>query len=158
MEATAKKSAGQARVVRMLALAVVLWLATVAVPSPSHADPAWDAGVAAEMVNATRAANGLGALTPDWELQVIANRQANAMAENGYLFHTSNLGGRLSWGWWAWAENVGAGPSVEWVHGAMMNSGHHAENILNPSYNYVGVGVAYGYDGRVYVSQVFGAW
>ena len=38
-----------------------------------------------------------------------------------------------------------------------MISGYHAANILDPSYNYVGVGVAYGSDGKVYVAQVFGA-
>ena len=69
-----------------------------------------------------------------------------------------NLGDELSWGWWTWAENVGRGWSVDGLHHAFMNSSFHSSNILNSSYNYVGVGVAYGWDGRVYVAQVFGAW
>jgi uncharacterized protein YkwD len=157
MEVTVERPVQQARLVRILAVAAILALSVVAQPGRAHADPAWDAGVAADMVNETRAAHGLGWLTPDRELQILANRQANAMADSGYAFH-GNLGYHLSWGWWAWAENVGAGPSVGWIHGAFMDSWSHSATILNPNYNYVGVGVAYGSDGRVYVAQVFGAW
>lgn len=127
-------------------------------PGRAMADPAEDAGVAAGLLNASRADHGLPRLMPDRELQIVANRQANRMAEDGYIYHSGNLGGQLSWGWQAWAENVGYGPSVHWVHGAFMNSGYHASNSLGSSYNYVGVGVAYGSDGKVYVAQVFGAW
>jgi uncharacterized protein YkwD len=143
---------------RALMVALMLALAVLTVPQPAAAGPAEDAGAAAWLLNQTRADHGLSPLTPDYELQVLANRQANRMAESGSIFHTANLGGRLSWGWQGWAENVGYGPSVGWVHGAFMNSWHHSSNILNPSFNYVGVGVAYGNDGNVYVAQVFGSW
>ena len=143
---------------RTLVVAIMLVLAVFAVPQPAAAGPADDASAAAWLVNQTRADHGLGYLTPDYELQVLANRQANRMAESGSIFHTANLGGQLSWGWQRWAENVGYGPSVGWVHDAFMNSWYHSSNILDPSFNYVGVGVAYGYDGKVYVAQVFGSW
>ena len=143
---------------RTLVVALTLALAVFAAPQSAAADPAGDAGAAAWLVNQTRADHGLSPLTADYELQVLANRQANRMAESGSIFHTSNLGGRLSWGWQRWAENVGYGPSVGWVHGAFMNSWYHSANILDPSHNYVGVGVAYGGDGNVYVAQVFGTW
>ena len=42
-----------------------------------------DAGTAAWLLNQTRAEYGLHRLMPDRELQVLANRQANRMAENG---------------------------------------------------------------------------
>ena len=158
MQVIARSPERQTRLVRMMAVTAILAVAVLGAPQPAHADPAWDAGVSVDLLNETRSAHGLGRLWPDRELQVIANRQANAMADNGYAYHTSNLGGRLSWGWWAWAENVGYGPSVYWVHNAFMNSWSHSGNILDPSYNYVGVGVAYGSDGNVYVAQVFGAW
>ena len=144
---------------RALLVGVILALSVVvSLPSRAEACPAEDAGAAAWLVNQSRAEHGLDRLMPDGELQVLANRQANRMAENGYIYHSGNLGGQLSWGWQSWAENVGYGPSVNWVHDAFMNSGYHAANILDPSYNYVGVGVAYGSDGKVYVAQVFGAW
>lgn len=142
----------------MLALGVVLALCVVVHPARAGADPADDAGVAVWLVNQSRSDQGLPRLLPDRELQVVANRQANDMAASGYIYHSGDLGGRLSWGWQEWAENVGYGPSVDWIHNAFMNSRTHAPNILNPSYNYVGVGVAYGVDGKVYVAQVFGAW
>lgn len=140
---------------RLLVVALILALSVVVLPGRAAAGPAGDS---AWLVNQSRAEYGVHHLTWDHELYVVAQRQAESMADNGYIFHTGDLGGQLSWGWWAWAENVGYGPSVDWIHGAFMNSGYHAANILDPTYNYVGVGVAYGWDGSVYVAQVFGAW
>jgi uncharacterized protein YkwD len=142
----------------MLLASLLVAVAVVALPGAAVADQGWDADVSTALVNESRAAYGLDGLIPDPELQSVADRQAHRMAESGYIFHSGNLGDQLSWGWWGWAENVGYGPSVDWIHSAFMGSSHHAANILDPSYNYVGVGVAYGSDGRVYVAQVFGAW
>ncbi len=136
---------------------VALVFAVLVVPGRADAGPGGDAGYAAALVNESRAAHGLGPLTWAWDLQVIADRQAEAMAAEGRIYH-SDLGSQLGWGWWGWSENVGYGPSVGWIHGAFLNSPHHAGNMLSWSYNYFGVGVAYGRDGSVYVAQVFGAW
>ena len=143
---------------RCVVVGLVMALSVVVLPEPAVAGPADDAGTSVWLVNQTRAEYGLPGLMPDRELQILANRQANRMAEHGDVYHTGNLGSQLSWGWQSWAENVGYGPSVSWVHGAFMDSGYHSANILDPGYNYVGVGVAYGVDGKVYVAQVFGAW
>ena len=143
---------------RMLMAALVLALSVIGLPERAIAGPTDDASAAVALINESRWAAGLGGMLPDRELQILANRHANRMAESGSIFHSGDLGPRLSWGWWAWAENVGYGPSVGWVHNAFMNSWYHSSNILDPSYNYVGVGVAYGADGKVYVAQVFGAW
>ena len=143
---------------RLVVVGLVLALAVLLLPGRAMAAPADDPATAVGLINQARADYGLGGLTQDPELQALADRQANRMADAGYLFHTSRLGDRLSAGWWAWAENVGYGSSVEWVHGAFMNSDLHSANILDPTYDYVGVGVAYGSDGSVYVSEIFGAW
>ena len=142
----------------MLLVGLILAVSVMGLPRQALAGPADDASYAVALINESRGAHGLPGLMPDRELQIIANRQANRMAQSGYIFHSGDLGGRLSWGWWAWSENVGYGPSVRWVHGAFMNSSYHSSNILHSSYNYVGLGVAYGADGNVYVAQVFGAW
>lgn len=144
--------------VRALMVGMMLALSVIALPSRASADPSDDASTAMWLVNSARADYGVSPLTPDRELQVLANRQANRMADAGYAFHSGDLGGQLSWGWYAWAENVGYGPSVDWVHSAFMNSGRHAGNVLDGTFNYVGIGVAYGSDGNVYVAEVFGAW
>lgn len=143
---------------RMLMIAVIVAASVSALPGRAMAGPADDASYAVALVNETRWAQGLPELMPDRELQILANRQANRMAASGSIFHSGNLGAELSWGWWAWSENVGYGPSVGWVHDAFMNSSYHSSNILDPSKNYVGVGVAYGGNGKVYVAQIFGAW
>lgn len=143
---------------RMLVAGLLVTMSALFLPSEAGAHQAGDAAFSTDLVNASRGAYGIDRLTPDPELQAVAQRQANRMAHSGYLSHSGDLGGQLSWGWSGWAENVGYGPSVDWVHGAFMSSGHHAANILEWSYNYIGVGVAYGYDGSVYVAQVFGRW
>ena len=97
---------------RMLLVSLTLALSFLGLPRPAVAGPADDASYAVALINDTRWAHGLSGLMPDRELQIIANRHANRMAEAGYIFHSGDLGGRLSWGWWAWAENVGYGPSV----------------------------------------------
>ncbi|HUR22905.1 MAG TPA: CAP domain-containing protein [Acidimicrobiales bacterium] len=142
----------------MLVAGLLVAISALLLPGQAMADQAGDATYSTDLVNASRAAYGVNWLTPDSELQAVAQRQADRMAGSGYIFHSYDLGGQLSWGWSAWAENVGYGPSVDWIHGAFMGSGHHAANILGSSFNYVGVGVAYGYDGSVYVAQVFGRW
>jgi uncharacterized protein YkwD len=143
---------------QILLVAVVLAASVIGMPRAAVADPSDDASATVSMINDARWRYGLGGLVPDRELQVLANRQANRMADAGRIFHSGDLGYQLSSGWWAWAENVGYGPSVGWIHGAFMNSDYHASNLLGVSYNYVGVGVAYGADGNVYVAEVFGAW
>lgn len=148
----------RARKARLLLVGLLLAISVMSLPTSAVADPADDAGIEAGLINQARSDYGLSRLAPDRELQVLANRQANRMADAGYVFHTGDLGGALSWGWQGWAENVGYGPSIGWIHDAFMNSWHHSSNILEPSYNYVGVGVAYGYDGNVYVAVVFGSW
>lgn len=147
---------------RLLVAAIAVSLSAVTLPGPAQAHQTsgggGGGGGAIGLINESRGANGRSGLAYDGELQAVAQAQADRMAAAGSIWHTSNLGGKLSWGWWAWAENVGYGASVGSVHAAFMNSGYHAANILDRDFNYVGVGVAYGADGMVYVAQVFGAW
>ena len=82
----------------MVVAALVLAVSVVGGPGPASAGPADDASTSVALVNNTRSAHGLHGLIPDRELQVIANRQANRMAEAGYIYHSSNLGSQLSWG------------------------------------------------------------
>src|SRR5207248_215322 len=41
------------------------------------------------------------------------------------------------------------------LHQAFMNSPHHRDNILDPVYNYVGIGVEHSSDGTMYVTEQF---
>ena len=98
---------------RMLVVALALAMSVIGLPDQAIADPVDDASVAVGLLNETRWAAAVGGLTPDRELQILANRQANLMANAGAIFHSGNLGDELSWGWWTWAENVGRGRSVD---------------------------------------------
>src|SRR5687768_6817438 len=129
---------------RMLVPALLVALSALVLPGPAVADPAGDASVAADLVNQSRGHHGVHQLMADPELQAVANRHANRMAARGYAFHSGSLGDQLSWGWWAWGENVGSGPAVEAIHAGFLGSHSHAATMLGERYNYVGVGVAYG--------------
>jgi uncharacterized protein YkwD len=55
-------------------------------------------------------------------------------------------------------ENVAAGyPDAEAVMAGWMGSDGHRENILNPSFEHLGVGYSVGDDGNAYWTQNFGA-
>jgi uncharacterized protein YkwD len=75
------------------------------------------------------------------------------MAESGRLFH-SCLSCRRGSGSRALAENVGVGDTVKVVHRALMDSSSHRANILNKSYDRVGVGIVRR-GGRTWITQLF---
>jgi hypothetical protein len=110
------------------------------------------------MVNATRASKGLGTLAKSEILVGIARAQADKMAAKGNIFHNLKLGDQITASGLDWrkaGENVGMGPSVDLVEEAFLKSPHHYENIVDPTYTAVGIGVVDGADGRRYVVQVF---
>ena len=75
------------------------------------------------------------------------------MAGRGRIGHNPRVGSQVA-DWWAWGENVGAGSSVDVVHGALHRSSGHRANMLSRRFTQVGVGVASG-GGRVWITQVF---
>ena len=58
-------------------------------------------------------------------------------------------------GWSKLGENVGVGYSVDDLMTALVNSPAHYRNIVDPSFSYIGVGVSYGDDGRMYTTHDF---
>jgi uncharacterized protein YkwD len=87
------------------------------------------------------------------------------MAAYGYLSHTNQndegaetriarAGYPVKYGW---AENIAAGPTTaEAVMKMWMGSEAHRNNILNPKFKALGVGVAQASDGTLYWTQNFG--
>jgi uncharacterized protein YkwD len=101
-------------------------------------------------VNATRAANGLGALRLDSTLTRAARRHSTEMIQGGYFAH-GNFRGRmlafhivgpfvgenLAWGSGSYAA---AGTVIsEWLA-----SPDHRANLLRPSFTRIGIGAARG--------------
>lgn len=100
------------------------------------------------LVNEIRVKNGLKALTEDWELSRVARYKSQDMKDNKYFSHTSPVYGSpfdmmKSFGitYRSAGENIAKGQSTpQAVVNAWMNSSGHRANILNASYNRIGVG------------------
>jgi hypothetical protein len=106
------------------------------------------------MTNADRAAAGLRALATAGDLQSFAQSRANEMARSGRLAHTSNLGSKVS-GWKRLGENVGRGPNLRDIETAFMASPSHRQNILDPAFSQLGVGVTWDGKEYFYVAVIF---
>ncbi len=113
------------------------------------------------LVNAERANAGCGALTLNGPLNNAADAHSEDMYVNNYFDHTG-LDGSKPWDRAARAgygssfigENIAAGyGSAEAVMNGWMNSSGHRANILNCSYNHLGVGHS---SGGNYWTQLFG--
>jgi hypothetical protein len=94
------------------------------------------------MTNADRVSRGLRALSTAGDLQSLAQQRSDQMARSGVLAHTVNLGSKVS-GWQRLGENVGRGPTLQDIETAFMNSPEHRQNILDPAYTQLGVGVTF---------------
>lgn len=110
-----------------------------------------------DLVNAERARRGMRSLAYNGNLTDVARRHSNNMASSGRLYHntselqSSDFDRRMGHPTMV-GENVGDGPSVEWLHDAFMNSTEHRSNILESRYTAIGVGVAFK-DNTVWVTQ-----
>lgn len=112
------------------------------------------------LVNEHREANGLNPLAEDWELSRVARFKSQDMKDNNYFSHTSPVYGspfdmikNFGITYRSAGENIARGQRTpEAVVNAWMNSSGHRANILNASYNKIGVG--YVADGR-YWTQMF---
>ena len=53
------------------------------------------------------------------------------------------------------AENVSKNTSVDYALSDLMTSEGHRDNLLNPEYEMVGVGIVWGEDDYLYITQEF---
>jgi len=105
-------------------------------------------------INEIRASRGLGTLAVDGQLTAVARSWSQHMAGDGTLEHNPNLASQVS-GWRTLGENVGTGPSDESIEAAFENSPHHFENMVDPSFTEIGVGVVQDSSGTYWVTEDF---
>ena len=105
-------------------------------------------------INQLRASVAVPELTRVGELDAKARAQADRMAKRGTIFHSSNMGAGVSPGWSIIGENVASAGSIEAAEAALEASPPHYENLTNPAFNQVGIGVTVK-NGVYYVVQVF---
>jgi uncharacterized protein YkwD len=108
-----------------------------------------------QLLNRTRRYHGLPVFRLNLELSSQAWRHSKRMAERNQLFHTANLYETVkAWSPSTWGENVGAARWLKRVRTLWMKSGGHRDNILNPRFRRIGIGVVKA-RGLVWVTTIF---
>ena len=116
-----------------------------------------------ELANRARAQAQLAPFEGDDGLTHAAREHAAAMASRQELSHqflgepelSQRLAANCSLYLIEEAENVASAESADRAHDGLMHSVHHRKNLLHPSYNVVGIGVARRGD-TLYIVQDFG--
>lgn len=120
------------------------------------------------LTNSSRQENNLPGLQPSETLNLAAYQKAQDMVKNNYFSHESPSGAHF-WNWILGAgyqyltagENLAMDfTSAETVHRALMASGSHRKNILNPNFTNIGVSVISGkinHKDTMVLVQMFGA-
>ncbi len=119
-----------------------------------------DADELAARIDAARGAEGLTRLSRDRRLDALAAEHAQRMARRGRAAHDAGDGepdARVSAVLDAdlVGENVARASSVAAAHRALWASPSHRENLLSSRFTRLGVGVARGVDGTVFVAELF---
>jgi uncharacterized protein YkwD len=116
------------------------------------------------LVNRERAAAGVAPVALHPALNSAAQAHSNEQAARNLMTHYSangsNGGQRMAaagYAWRAWAENIAAGQAdaATAMNAWMTSTEGHRENILNPRYTDMGVGLAYSAGGVPYWTQDF---
>ncbi|MBE0447480.1 MAG: hypothetical protein IBX64_05190 [Actinobacteria bacterium] len=119
------------------------------------------------LVNKERRANGLQALEIDPKLTYMARRYCQEMITYSFFGHISPVSGELidriiasgvPDGWLLAGENLAGAPTVEAAFKGLMNSPPHKDNMLEPKYTHMGVGIIDGGDYGKMVAQEFIAY
>jgi len=96
-----------------------------------------------DKINLLRSSLGLATLTVDAELTTQARIWAQTMKDAGNIFHSGDLAGGITSDWEKLGENVGVGGTVDALFDAFVASPKHYENLVDPTYRFVGIGVVW---------------
>ncbi|UXH44950.1 CAP domain-containing protein [Rossellomorea vietnamensis] len=116
-----------------------------------------------DLTNATRVEKGLNVLSWDSLVRDTARKHSLDMAEQDYFSHT-NLEGQSPFdrmeedqvAFRTAGENLAYGQlSSIFAHEGLMNSKGHRENILQPHYEHLGIGVAFNEKSQPYYTENF---
>jgi uncharacterized protein YkwD len=141
----------------------------VSLPTPGTRTASEDELTMLELTNAERARHGVPPLEFDVEVLQVARLRAAAQASESTLSHLDGDGeiafGRLldeiGLPYAMAAENLArleaAAPAPQWAQDALMRSREHRDNILNPAFTRLAVGIATDASGRTTVAELFRA-
>jgi uncharacterized protein YkwD len=130
----------------------------IMVPAPAAgASPCYERSrldvAAVEATNQARRAAGLSTVSIDPELSRVAEMHSYWMDRKSQLFHSNRLAWKVT-NWNRLGENVGLGNSITSLQAAFMNSPAHRQNILDPTFTYVGISVRTDGD-RLWMTVIF---
>jgi hypothetical protein len=134
-------------------LLLALCLSSLLFPATAQADTVNDEASFVAKINDLRASKGLPALQVDAQLVAKARAWSTGMAAEGRIWH-STLSDGITLDWKKLGENVGMGGSVDGLHTAFVNSPHHYENLVDPAFGYVGIGIVMN-GNTIYVTEEF---
>ena len=138
---------------RKVVFGLILALGVSFYPASAGADTVSDEAAFVAKINGLRASKGLAALQVNANLVAKARDWSAGMAAAGRIWH-SELSDGITEDWRKLGENVGMGGSVDGLHTAFVNSLHHYENLVDPSFTHVGIGIVM--NGKtIYVTEVF---
>jgi uncharacterized protein YkwD len=111
-----------------------------------------------DLHNAYRATKGLEPLARDPLLDAVARDWTARMTLSQELEHRPELRelveDQVTTDWYRIGENVGYGPSINWLHNAFVASPGHEANITG-NYNRIGIGASYDGNGDLWVTVNF---
>lgn len=109
------------------------------------------------LTNTDRADHDREALTFNERLSRYARAHSQAMADRGYLFHSTGDQLRAALDGYRWelgGENIGVGGSLEGLEEAFMESPPHRQNLLRRIYRHAAIGIVR-QDGRTWITVIF---
>lgn len=138
-------------------LAAALIVIAPAGPAGAQQLLAQSEGQFVEEVNIERAAVGADPLIVDVNMTAAARAWTLDMATREVLEHASVITDGVPDGWVSAGENVGRGGTISGLMNAFMKSTGHRENLLNPAYTHIGVGVYLTETNVLYTTHRFAA-
>lgn len=138
-----------------LVAALLFGFAFVAAPPAARAADSSAESQFVSRINQLRESKGLAPLQVDGELAGVARRWTDRMVDAGGISHNPNLASEVSQDWTKLGENVGVGADVDSLMRAFIDSPEHYRNLVDPDFGYLGVGVSYDSQGRMYTTHDF---
>jgi hypothetical protein len=142
------------RICQLIVAVLLTALPLVARVAPAHAD---NASLLLGLVNTLRAAHGAPPLSADPTLTAVAQHWSAYMAAGAGLVHDPTLGSQVTGGWTKLGENIGAGGNVTAIFNAFVKSAFHFSNMIDPTYNLSGIGIALSPPSTLWVTEDFEA-
>jgi hypothetical protein len=139
----------------VMSLVAAILVAAMTVAPAAHADTGADEARFLSLTNGLRAAKGVAPLAVDGGLVSVARSWSANMAAAGSISHNPSLASQVPSGWKKLGENVGQGGNVDSLQQAFVNSPSHYHNLVDPDFNFVGIGVVYGSGGLIFVTVDF---